>query len=44
LKERYEGHHGVQILDRALVVAAQLSAQYITGMEEHIFLGLQIAF
>ncbi|KAL6995093.1 Chaperone protein ClpB1 [Sarracenia purpurea var. burkii] len=31
LKERYEGHHGVRILDRALVVAAQLSARYITG-------------
>eukprot|EP00897_Mesotaenium_endlicherianum_P002584 jgi/Mesen1/2353/ME000156S01498 len=31
LKERYEGHHGVQILDRALVMAAQLSARYITG-------------
>ncbi len=25
LKERYEGHHCVRILDRALVVAAQLS-------------------
>lgn len=32
LKERYEAHHGVQIQDRALVVAAQLSARYITGM------------
>ncbi|KAG5522733.1 hypothetical protein RHGRI_034773 [Rhododendron griersonianum] len=31
LKERYEGHHGVRILDRALIVAAQLSARYITG-------------
>ncbi|KAI8528825.1 hypothetical protein RHMOL_Rhmol12G0178000 [Rhododendron molle] len=31
LKERYEGHHGVRILDQALVVAAQLSARYITG-------------
>ncbi|KAJ0527577.1 putative AAA+ ATPase domain, ATPase, AAA-type, core, Clp, repeat (R) domain, Clp ATPase [Helianthus annuus] len=31
LKERYEGHHGVRILDRALVVAAQLSSRYITG-------------
>ncbi|KAH9778108.1 Chaperone protein ClpB1 [Citrus sinensis] len=31
LKERYEGHHGVQIQDRALVVAGQLSARYITG-------------
>lgn len=31
LKERYEGHHGVQLLDRALVVAAQLSSRYITG-------------
>ncbi|XAR65527.1 hypothetical protein NMG60_11009678 [Bertholletia excelsa] len=31
LKERYEGHHGVRIQDRALVVAAQLSARYISG-------------
>ncbi|GJP29195.1 hypothetical protein CLOM_g19137 [Closterium sp. NIES-68] len=31
LRERYEGHHGVRIQDRALVVAAQLSARYITG-------------
>ncbi|KAG8379259.1 hypothetical protein BUALT_Bualt07G0070000 [Buddleja alternifolia] len=31
LKEKYEGHHGVKIQDRALVVAAQLSARYITG-------------
>ena len=31
LKEKYEGHHGVRILDRALVVAARLSSRYITG-------------
>ncbi|WVZ21575.1 hypothetical protein V8G54_008897 [Vigna mungo] len=31
LKERFEGHHGVRILDHALVVAAQLSSRYITG-------------
>ncbi|KMS97775.1 hypothetical protein BVRB_5g123390 [Beta vulgaris subsp. vulgaris] len=31
LKEKYEGHHGVRIQDRALVVASQLSARYITG-------------
>ncbi|XP_061998088.1 chaperone protein ClpB1-like [Rosa rugosa] len=31
LKERYESHHGVKILDRALVVAAELSSRYITG-------------
>lgn len=31
LKEKYEGHHGVRILDRSLVVAAQLSSRYITG-------------
>ncbi|WOG92194.1 hypothetical protein DCAR_0311454 [Daucus carota subsp. sativus] len=31
LKERYEGHHGVRIQDRALVNAAQLSSRYITG-------------
>ena len=30
LKERYETHHGVRILDRALVCAAELSARYIT--------------
>lgn len=32
LKERYEGHHGVRIQDRALVIAAQLSSRYITGI------------
>ena len=31
LKEKYEGHQGVRILDRALVVAAQLSSRYIIG-------------
>ncbi|CAN6717681.1 unnamed protein product [Malus baccata var. baccata] len=31
LKERYEDHHCVRILDRTLVVAAQLSSRYITG-------------
>ncbi|KAF6996887.1 hypothetical protein CFC21_013168 [Triticum aestivum] len=31
LKEKYEGHHGVRIQDRAIVVAAQLSARYIMG-------------
>ncbi|XWS37283.1 hypothetical protein CRYUN_Cryun19dG0029900 [Craigia yunnanensis] len=31
LKEKYEGHHGVRIQDRALVVAAQLSSRYMTG-------------
>lgn len=31
LKEKYEGHHGVKIQDRALVGAAQLSSRYITG-------------
>lgn len=30
LKEKYEGHHGVRILDKSLVVAAQLSNRYIT--------------
>ena len=29
LKERYEGHQSVRILDRAHVVAAQLSIRYI---------------
>ena len=35
LKEKYEGHHGVRIQDRALIVAAQLSSRYITGMYFH---------
>ena len=30
LKERYEVHHGVRILDSALVAAAQLSHRYLT--------------
>jgi ATP-dependent Clp protease ATP-binding subunit ClpB len=30
LKDRYETHHGVKILDSALVAAAQLSNRYIT--------------
>lgn len=30
LKERYENHHGVQILDSALVSAAVLSSRYIS--------------
>ncbi|KAJ1734174.1 hypothetical protein LPJ61_001212 [Coemansia biformis] len=31
LKERYETHHGVRVLDSALVAAAQLSDRYITN-------------
>lgn len=31
LKEKYEMHHGVRILDSALVVAAQLAKRYITN-------------
>jgi len=31
LKERYENHHGVQISDGALVLAAQLADRYITN-------------
>uniref|UniRef100_A0A7S3JRR7 Clp R domain-containing protein n=1 Tax=Aureoumbra lagunensis TaxID=44058 RepID=A0A7S3JRR7_9STRA len=31
LRDRYESHHGVQILDSALVAAAQLSHRYISG-------------
>lgn len=31
LKERYEIHHGVKIIDSALVVAAQLAGRYITN-------------
>ncbi len=30
LKERYEVHHGIRILDSALVAAAQLSHRYLT--------------
>ncbi len=30
LKERYEVHHGIRILDAALVAAAQLSNRYLT--------------
>lgn len=31
LKQRYEAHHGVRILDAALVEAARLSTRYIQG-------------
>ena len=31
LQERYETHHGVQITDNAIVLAAQLSDRYITN-------------
>lgn len=31
LKEKYEAHHGVQITDAALVLAAKLSHRYIQG-------------
>lgn len=31
LKDRYEQHHGVQITDKAVVVAAQLADRYITN-------------
>ncbi|KAL4780500.1 P-loop containing nucleoside triphosphate hydrolase protein [Aspergillus varians] len=31
LKEKYEVHHGVQILDAAIVAAATLAARYITA-------------
>ncbi|KRE40447.1 ATP-dependent chaperone ClpB [Knoellia sp. Soil729] len=33
LKERYEGHHKVEIEDAALVAAASLSDRYITGRQ-----------
>lgn len=33
LKERYEVHHGVSILDSALVTAAELSQRYITDRQ-----------
>ncbi|TVU29826.1 hypothetical protein EJB05_21413, partial [Eragrostis curvula] len=31
LKQRYEAHHGVKILDSTIVAVAQLAARYITG-------------
>ncbi len=31
LRDRYESHHGVRILDAALVEAARLSHRYVTG-------------
>jgi len=31
LKEKYEVHHGVRVLDSALIAAAKLSHRYITG-------------
>ena len=31
LKEKYEVHHGVNILDGAIVSAATLAARYLTG-------------
>jgi ATP-dependent Clp protease ATP-binding subunit ClpB len=31
LKEKYEVHHGVRIIDAALIAAAKLSHRYITG-------------
>lgn len=37
LKEKHEGHHGVMIQDRALVVAAELSSRYITGKKIQFF-------
>lgn len=33
LKERYEVHHGVQILDGAIIAAAKLSNRYITDRQ-----------
>ncbi len=33
LKERYEVHHGVQILDAAIIAAAKLSSRYITDRQ-----------
>jgi ATP-dependent Clp protease ATP-binding subunit ClpA len=31
IREKYETHHGVRILDTALVLAAQLAKQYLTS-------------
>ncbi|KAL2557967.1 Chaperone protein ClpB1 [Forsythia ovata] len=33
LKERFEGHHSIIILDRALDVAAKLSSRYLKGRQ-----------
>jgi ATP-dependent Clp protease ATP-binding subunit ClpB len=30
IREKYETHHGVRIMDSALVLAAQLAKQYLT--------------
>ena len=34
LKEKYEVHHGVQILDNALIAAARLSHRYIADRKQ----------
>lgn len=31
IKEKYETHHGVRIMDSALVLSAQLAKQYLTA-------------
>lgn len=31
LKEKYEAHHGVRIMDSALIISSQLAARYITN-------------
>ncbi|PWA61894.1 heat shock protein [Artemisia annua] len=33
LKESYEAHHAIQILDSALVAAAEISSLYVTGFQ-----------
>jgi ATP-dependent Clp protease ATP-binding subunit ClpA len=33
LKERYQKHHGVRILDDAIVAATNLAGRYVTGEE-----------
>ncbi len=35
LKERYENHHHVRILDDAIIAAVELSQRYITDRAEH---------
>ena len=34
LRERYERHHGVRILDAAVVQAAQLSQRHLSGRRQ----------
>jgi ATP-dependent Clp protease ATP-binding subunit ClpB len=45
LKKKYEEHHGVQVLDAAIVAAAQLSNRYITNRcVPYVFVSLFVSF